>query len=107
MITSGWSDPKTRDDAFTRMKQDGERDVTKFSTVEMIVNQATGEISLDSQDRIQYHSVYCLAYPSTVPPIRIRNRVRKTRRGDGWSKLKITDDLRFYLNGYLKKGVSI
>ena len=81
METSGWRSSADRDAAYIHMRQDGERHVSKFSTVEPIVNQETGEITLDSEGRIVYRSLYCIAYPSGPVPIRIRGRAKKNRRG--------------------------
>lgn len=60
-------DKDKRDEMFKSCRAAGnrlEKQVVKFSDVELDVNPASGEISLDNQGRARYHSVWGIAYPS-------------------------------------------
>jgi hypothetical protein len=60
---SGFLNKAERDDVFDRYRREGVQHVVKFSEVEPTINpEVPGEILLDKNGRIVYHSLWCIAY---------------------------------------------
>lgn len=82
-------DKAKRDQIYREMRASGEPHVVKFSITEtLMVPDVPGEIQLDNKGRICYRSLYCVAYPDSPMPVRIRGRIKKDRRGKGQGNAK-------------------
>lgn len=76
-------DKGARDQIFDELRHSdlpNERQAIKFSDVEPILNGLPhGELNLDSQDRVMYHSIFSVAYPRDDEPKETKTRRREQK----------------------------